>query len=337
RNVIALHIGFENPAEEHRRRKLELCRARRRLRDHSDLFDITTAEFQSLYRMPQHVMVVLCSVAFYASGSYQRPLGQDVNHNLGQGTVSKAVKEVTDIFNHPDVLITFIRFPDTAEERNAMIQRYVYCQCTLRYVDGTLVNIVPPPRPNQHYRSRKGFAALNVLLVCNVSLEIIYCNARFPGSSTDPYIYRNSPLRDALRDAYRESNCCVLGDSGFPHEPWLMGPLSLAPRGTPEYSYTKLHMKCRNVVERCIGVLKNRFRCLLWDRTLHCRPGKAGKIVNACVVVHNFLVARRIVNPPPVFEGLGNDAPEPDYDLDAPLNAEADAMRAACSTYGTCP
>ncbi|XP_052124358.1 uncharacterized protein LOC127749606 [Frankliniella occidentalis] len=196
------HVNqLDDPIQEHRRRILVMIRKRRRLRDYSNPFDITVVEFNALYRMPQHIMVelinilepyvrqrvsrlsvpfymkVFCSVAFYASGSYQRPVGEGVNHNIAQGTVSKCVKEITNALNHADILTRFIHLPDTIEERNIVIDRNALLGMpkTLGYVDGTLVKIVPPPRPNQHYRCRKGYPAINVLIVRHLSDLLVYC------------------------------------------------------------------------------------------------------------------------------------------------------------------
>lgn len=53
----------------------------------------------------------------------------------------------------------------------------------------------------------------------------------------------------------------------------------------------------RSIIERCNGVLKNRFRCLLKHRVLHYTPIMAGKIVNACVVLHNMCIDNNIPEP----------------------------------------
>lgn len=43
-----------------------------------------------------------------------------------------------------------------------------------------------------------------------------------------------------------------------------------------------------------LGVLKNRFRCLLKDRVLHYDPLKAGQIINAVCVLHNMCVTANL-------------------------------------------
>ncbi|KAK3925796.1 Putative nuclease [Frankliniella fusca] len=77
-------------------------------------------------------------------------------------------------------------------------------------------------------------------------------------------------------------------DSAYPGEPWLLKPILNGAEGSPEAYYTEKHCQARNCVERCYGVMKGRFRCLLRDRVLHYHPVKAGRIVKACCVLHNM-------------------------------------------------
>lgn len=62
-------------------------------------------------------------------------------------------------------------------------------------------------------------------------------------------------------------------------------------------TYNTAHMKCRNPIERCNGVLKQRFRCLLKERQMRYSPEKAGLIINACAVLHNILVQAKFPLP----------------------------------------
>ncbi|CAH1984065.1 unnamed protein product [Acanthoscelides obtectus] len=66
-----------------------------------------------------------------------------------------------------------------------------------------------------------------------------------------------------------------------------MTPIQGMPTDTHEGRYMAALTRTRNCVERYIGVLKNRFRCLLKDRVLHYAPFRAGQIINATSVLHN--------------------------------------------------
>lgn len=86
----------------------------------------------------------------------------------------------------------------------------------------------------------------------------------------------------------------VPGDSGYPLRPTLMTPIVDTEPDSPQRYYTDMHCRVRNTVERCIGLIKSRFRCLLVDRKLHYHPTMAGYITNACVVLHNIANTARL-------------------------------------------
>jgi hypothetical protein len=149
-------------------------------------------------------------------------------------------------------------------------------------------------------------------------LEILACNARYPGSVHDSFIWKYSRMREIMKAHWENGNknhwllgmylfpdflfiCLysflllfkiligiIAGDSGYPLEPWLMTPIHHAVEGTPEYAYTRAHCQTRNCVERLFGTWKNTFRCLMEDRVLHYEPVVAAKIVLALAVLHNM-------------------------------------------------
>nr|XP_050038107.2 putative nuclease HARBI1 isoform X2 [Dermacentor andersoni] len=136
--------------------------------------------------------------------------------------------------------------------------------------------------------SRKGFYALNTMIVCDAHMRIVDIDPRFPGSCHDSYVWRHSPLLGRLTRNLRRGEW-VLGDSGYPLEPWLLTPVPGHPGiDTPEGRYNQAHASMRNVVERGIGVLKARFRCLQRYRTLLYEPKDAATIVAACAALHNI-------------------------------------------------
>lgn len=69
-----------------------------------------------------------------------------------------------------------------------------------------------------------------------------------------------------------------------------MTPILNAIEGSPEAIYTSIHGKTRAVVENTFGRLKNRWRCLSKDRTLHYTPERCAAIIMACSVLHNLAI-----------------------------------------------
>ena len=92
-------------------------------------------------------------------------------------------------------------------------------------------------------------------------MKIRAIDGRFPGSNHDSHIWNLSSARKYMEEKYIAGlrNTWLLGDAGYPLEPWLMTPFRATTEGTPESNYNKIHSKARNIIERTIGVLKNRF------------------------------------------------------------------------------
>jgi len=114
--------------------------------------------------------------------------------------------------------------------------------------------------------------------------------ASYPGSTTDSFIFEDCELRRRMAGLNERRPChllgmylpftahykfivCfslahslttilnhILGDSGYVIEPWMIIPFRQPEEDTPEFRFNKAHCSDRNAVERCIGVLKERFR-----------------------------------------------------------------------------
>jgi DDE superfamily endonuclease len=78
-----------------------------------------------------------------------------------------------------------------------------------------------------------------------------------------------------------------------------MTPFRSPAIGSSEEIFNNKHMTLRNVIERCNGVLKMRFRCLLGERKLRYKPEKVAKIINVCCALHNMCIHNRLPNPEP--------------------------------------
>lgn len=125
---------------------------------------------------------------------------------------------------------------------------------------------------------------------------ILACDARYPGSVHDSAIWQVSEIRNFLLTNYNhgDSSSHLIGDSGYPLEPFLYTPFAVAEPNSPEHKYNVAHRSSRNVIERTNGVAKTKFRCLLEHRVLHYSPDKACIIIYAGVILHNIITKHRV-------------------------------------------
>ncbi|XP_049315330.1 putative nuclease HARBI1 [Bactrocera dorsalis] len=287
------------------------------LRDKSDPFTMQDTAFINTFRFPKSLCKLLISelephdvqksnipfdlrfltsLYFYGHGSYQKCVGNNYMLSMSQSSVSRALHFISKLI--VDVKGSEICFPSSAQDVSDAKKGFYTkfgIKGTIGAIDCTHIGIVSPSTtdattPLSLFMNRKGFYSLNVEAVCDHRLLFTAVNARYPGSCHDSGIWTTSPTRMHLTNTYNtQSDSWLLGDQGYPLEPWLLTPVA-EPSNAREVRYNKLHAKARNTIERAFGVLKSRFRCLSKHRILHYSPEKASLIIYACTILHNILL-----------------------------------------------
>ena len=159
------------------------------------------------------------------------------------------------------------------------------------YVDGTYIRIPRPTNPVGWYNRHK-YPAMHLQVVINENLEIIHAHTGCPGSMHDAWVYRMSGLEDILKDPQTAppQDFHLLGDAAYPLKPFLITPfrddgyLNGAQR-----KYNKHHSTVRSSVERGIGLLKGKWRKLVFLNM--CDLDSMPFIIHTCCVLHNFVIA----------------------------------------------
>lgn len=101
--------------------------------------------------------------------------------------------------------------------------------------------------------------------------------------------------------AHHYSNCLFIqGDSAYGLSPWLMRRYNGANLNDAQRNFNRRLVSARQIIERCIGVLKMRFRCILGERKLRYSPTKVGQIIYSCATLHNYLIANNF----DIFHGI---------------------------------
>ncbi|KAM7295668.1 putative nuclease HARBI1 isoform X2 [Ixodes scapularis] len=190
---------------------------------------------ESAYHVMTVELQVLCALRFYGTGSFQGMVASDEHVAREQKTVSVAVRAVSvAIVRRLGVQRGWIHFPETPSERFdaekgfrvlGRIPGVIGC------VDGTMVSIVGPSKNDPTvtkaaYWCRKYFYALNVMVVCDADCRIMCIDPRYPGSVHDSFVWQFSWLRNQLEQGQvPRDGRFLLGDSGYPLEPWLITPV----------------------------------------------------------------------------------------------------------------
>ncbi|KAI8116175.1 putative nuclease HARBI1 [Lucilia cuprina] len=256
-------------------------------------------------------------------GSYQHSIGNDFLTCLSQSEISLAIKECLELFEKYfcKKWITFKKTPEEEPDTKQHFYSKYGIPGIIGVVDGTHVRIKSPKSEERHlYYNRKGYYSLNVMIICDQNMVINFVDARQPGANHDSFIWKNSVVDKYLRNEFNRGkvNSWIIGDSGYPLLPYLMTPYRTINSneqgnqnmqmhvfcalktlflehvfgfpGNEEENFNNRFCKARNIIERCNGVLKGRFRSIIGDRGLLYSTKKATQIVNASCALHNTCI-----------------------------------------------
>ncbi|CAK1601830.1 unnamed protein product [Parnassius mnemosyne] len=181
-------------------------------------------------------------------------------HGLSQQSITNICRRVALAL--ASKAAQFIRMPSTLEEQEQVVSGF-------RNICG----------------SKKGFSSLNVQVVCDAQLKIRDIVAHWRGSTHDAKIFRESQIRQRFENV--EFHARLQGDSGYGLTNYLFTPAQ-NPRTAKEESYNKSHILTRNTIERCFGVWKQRFRCLLLGFSVSLENIKL--YIVALAILHNIAI-----------------------------------------------
>ncbi|KOB76687.1 Uncharacterized protein OBRU01_02427, partial [Operophtera brumata] len=253
--------------------------------------------YEKMYSLVKAVLpaevceLVLMALLFYATGSYQRPIG--VAKNLCQKSCSRFLEEVTQALIHPQMMMKYIVFPQTPLDRLAVSQQFYNkygFPGIIGCIDCSHIKIFKPPAVEEHlYFCRKNYHSMNVQMICDSNYRILNVNPKYGGSHHDSFIWENSVVNEYVQNLHQNNEMVwLLGDSGYAQRPWLMTPFSNVAADSPEGFYNQKHIRARVTIENTFGRLKNRWRCLCKDRVLHYKPAKCAQIIQACCILYNI-------------------------------------------------
>ncbi|XP_042467558.1 protein ALP1-like [Zingiber officinale] len=174
-------------------------------------------------------------------------------------------------------------------------ERWKCFQGCLGALDGTLIKVTPSSEEKSRYRTRKGCISTNVLGVCCPNMQFIYILPGWEGSTHDGRVLRNAISRPHGLRVPR--GYYYLVDSGYCNANGFLTPYrgqryhlkefdGHQPKTVEEYFNMK-HSKARNVIERCFGLLKGRWKILASPSFFAIQTQV--RIIIACCLLHNLI------------------------------------------------
>ena len=158
-------------------------------------------------------------------------------------------------------------------------------------IDGTHIPIKAPKNNHEQYINRKGFFSVQLQVICDPDLFITDVFCGYPGSVHDARVFRNSPICPEVEvnaDNYFPGNSHILGDAAYLLKRWLLTPFRDNRHLTAQQrQYSTAHSSSRMVVERSIGLCKNRFRKLKTMMDVDKIDEIPEILVSACIL-HNI-------------------------------------------------
>ncbi|XP_071963309.1 putative nuclease HARBI1 [Antedon mediterranea] len=229
------------------------------------------------------VLQVCTALRFYASGSMHNISG-DLS-GIHESTACRIVRQVSLALQRH--MNEYVFFPmDAASIRETKIKFHDISGFpnVIGAVDGTHVRIQAPTVDEFVYVNRKGYHSLNIQVVCDANMRFTNCVVRWPGSTHDSRIFRESGLGVAFENGEMPEGY-LLGDSGYALRPFLLTPF-INPITREERRYNNVHSITRSIVERTIGAWKRRFRCMHEENRM--QPHRTCAVVAATMVLHNM-------------------------------------------------
>ncbi|KAJ8910259.1 hypothetical protein NQ315_004995 [Exocentrus adspersus] len=213
-----------------------------------------------------------------------------------KSTASKTIKRVSAAI--AALRPRYIFMPSTPEEIRECRQKFYniarFPRC-IGAIDCSHVKIQSPDGNDAEiFRNRKQIFSINVQTVADSDLRIRDIVARWPGSSHEAHIFRNSHLCTAFENG-RFGDSLLVGDSGYPIKNYLITPL-LQTRNEAENLFNESLIRTTNVVERSYGLWKRRFPALALG--LRLKVQTTLNVIVASAVLHNIACDYHEQEPP---------------------------------------
>ncbi|EFN60645.1 Putative nuclease HARBI1, partial [Camponotus floridanus] len=184
--MVLGYVGLDLMLMDNNINRLDRRVERQLLRMAENPFDLTNEEFKQLYRLTPDIVFnlidvlepqlqrtringlsiekqVLAALRFYATGCFQRPVGEQWGISMSQSSISRCVHKVTDAINNL-IFRQWIQFPITAEARYQAKLKFQNARHSFEGAIGAIdcshVAIIAPRIHEEAYVNHHGYHSL---------------------------------------------------------------------------------------------------------------------------------------------------------------------------------
>ncbi|XP_066586348.1 uncharacterized protein [Prorops nasuta] len=259
-------------------------------------------EKQIVFRdpIPGRTRLLVC-LRYLASGDSMASISYAFR--IGINTVSKIISETCEVLwncLHKSVMpsINQQEWLRIADEFNT---KWNFPHC-IGAIDGKHVVIQAPPHSGSAYYNYKGTHSINLLAVSDANYCFTFVEIGAEGRQSDGGVFGNSKFGQRFEEnnmhlpqsSEIESNgpplpYVLVADEAFALKQYMMRPY---PRSSSLNLQKKIFnyrlSRARRVIESAFGILAARWR--IYRRPITASISTAGKIVQATVCLHNFII-----------------------------------------------
>ncbi|XP_055921572.1 putative nuclease HARBI1 [Eupeodes corollae] len=237
---------------------------------------------------------------FLATGESYRSL--DFQTRLSHSFISKFIPRCCSAI-YSSLKGRYLKFPRSFMEWEDVAEgysrRWSFPLC-LGAMDGKHIGFRASKTDGALYYNYKGFNSIILLAMCDARYKFTFidvgCNGRLSDGGvlnrSDLCTILSNPSRyfppDAVIGRERKLPYSIIGDDAFPLQKHILKPYSYTSTEKQKKTFNFRLSHARQCIEHSFGMLANRFRVL--QTTIHLRPEKVKLVVQACCVLHNFLI-----------------------------------------------
>lgn len=257
-------------------------------------------------KLPARLRIAIAIYYWAQGGTY---LTTAIKFKVSQSTVQHYVDEVGRAVN--DRLKAYLAWPNKHLQREDAGRFEEWCGFpgVVGAIDGCHIILnCPGGEGKANYYNYKGSFSMLLMAVCDFDLRFINVSHGYTGRYNDISAVKHSSLYKHFEVKYTHGihdnhkmipGGVILGDAAFPSKPWLMIPYKYMDRlsvTSTEYDqksvYNFRHSSGRMVIEQAFGLLKGKWGILSNNR-YHRRMDEFQNTLNACILLHNFLLTHQ--------------------------------------------